>query len=711
VDELVFKSGAIVEGRLIDDSRFNITTVYQGELNAGYVINLDYLAGDRSQLKRQKLGAGNRLFLFLARAPSDLDGNVASRWPDSPLDDGVKWIVRGRVIDNQVFSNWPQPLVAGSTAGARPVGAYRTELRQAIARVTHFKRQLLATPSDSDISWLLPPLTRSDRSHLMRGYFDEWMYGAAVKYLCDVRDPVALDQAMTAAPAAAPALYSGFASPAGRRYLLKQLDDPANSAFRRGQLVSAITAAGPSFMAMSYRAASNRPNRDVSAGPGNDSYLTHVARLAVSDRLRPELARQLVCWLRDIVVSNRGDVPPDIQEDLDGAAAALSNGFFDPRTSDEMRFWIEEAVISIGLPAYEKLGSKVGLIPSRIVRLVERAGIAPAIEWEYYWFRHPHITAIELLLEPLDSTRPPKSIPIMTNEIGDFFGRGMPNGSNTETAWLPADVPPGRYRASMRFKNGNDVVSEGHALEITLHSPKAAPARPIAVAPPPIASTAPIRKWFENLREWGAAIIFAAIALLILSYFIRSRRRVRQFTAGKCIHCGYDLRATSGRCPECGNAPPPFLRMGILRRRLYGGCSAALALICLLSLILWVRSHWVSDCLVNTTRERADAFYSAAGALVLEQPCVRSETGWTYERSDPAEMVRTPADAGAAADWTFLGAQRATRVGITVIPLWQITCVASLLGYGFWWSSRAIRSTISTGAAKTPEIATQDPGA
>jgi hypothetical protein len=50
----------------------------------------------------------------------------------------------------------------------------------------------------------------------------------------------------------------------------------------------------------------------------------------------------------------------------------------------------------------------------------------------------------------------------------------------------------------------------------------------------------------------GGAMIVPMTGLLVGAF--RSRRAAERTRRGLCTACGYDLRATAGRCPECGAA-------------------------------------------------------------------------------------------------------------------------------------------------------------
>ena len=47
------------------------------------------------------------------------------------------------------------------------------------------------------------------------------------------------------------------------------------------------------------------------------------------------------------------------------------------------------------------------------------------------------------------------------------------------------------------------------------------------------------------------------IAIIAVAFSILNQRKSEQWVKeGRCLHCGYDLRASSDRCPECGRAIP-----------------------------------------------------------------------------------------------------------------------------------------------------------
>src|SRR5688572_312021 len=71
-----------------------------------------------------------------------------------------------------------------------------------------------------------------------------------------------------------------------------------------------------------------------------------------------------------------------------------------------------------------------------------------------------------------------------------------------------------------------------------------------------------------TLRETTIALPLWLIALLSATpptlALVHHRRRARRARATLCPNCGYDLRATPDRCPECGLAPaaPPLPARG-----------------------------------------------------------------------------------------------------------------------------------------------------
>jgi len=60
-------------------------------------------------------------------------------------------------------------------------------------------------------------------------------------------------------------------------------------------------------------------------------------------------------------------------------------------------------------------------------------------------------------------------------------------------------------------------------------------------------------RWEVAIPWWQFLLVGLALPGIATSRWVRRSQAIRN---GRCLTCGYDLRATPDRCPECGTIPP-----------------------------------------------------------------------------------------------------------------------------------------------------------
>jgi len=64
----------------------------------------------------------------------------------------------------------------------------------------------------------------------------------------------------------------------------------------------------------------------------------------------------------------------------------------------------------------------------------------------------------------------------------------------------------------------------------------------------------PLRAFVALAPLWVLCVIALVLPGMRLKLYAHDRRLARRARLGLCVKCGYDLRGSRGRCPECGEA-------------------------------------------------------------------------------------------------------------------------------------------------------------
>jgi hypothetical protein len=141
---------------------------------------------------------------------------------------------------------------------------------------------------------------------------------------------------------------------------------------------------------------------------------------------------------------------------------------------------------------------------------------------------------------------------------------------------------------------------------------------------------------------WAVAPATLVLPAIWLGVAVRSAARRRR---GRCARCGYDLRASKDRCPECGEAIRKHVRRAMPRP--FPILSALSLLLCVAVVVLWVRSYHGND-LVRTDPDAGGwRFFSLKGWVGYDNSpaiAIASARQAEYETAVMFAKVRREAD-------------------------------------------------------------------
>jgi len=122
---------------------------------------------------------------------------------------------------------------------------------------------------------------------------------------------------------------------------------------------------------------------------------------------------------------------------------------------------------------------------------------------------------------------------------------------NVQQPWQWFRSPPSQAPFSLIQPAPSDAVLDARVLVLVARPvPVYAPIPYSGVIVPPAMGTAAVIS--IGAPDWFLAVLAAILPAWRATAWYTARRRTRLANRAVCAQCGYDMRATPQRCPECG---------------------------------------------------------------------------------------------------------------------------------------------------------------
>jgi hypothetical protein len=129
---------------------------------------------------------------------------------------------------------------------------------------------------------------------------------------------------------------------------------------------------------------------------------------------------------------------------------------------------------------------------------------------------------------------------------------------------IEATIPPDASAMAQRFLVTMESLAQTHPASYGGVSPASSPPNltrhrvlELGIARHGVLASQYGTSRMTVLRGWLPPAVFSALPCAWAVGRLKRRAARRRMAGGLCGHCGYDLRASPGRCPECGTTVIP----------------------------------------------------------------------------------------------------------------------------------------------------------